>query len=94
MHAVPADLTALAGQVAIVPVQLSWMSHSFTAARQTVLDDAKVQLVVQQKPVTPLFAPRSHDSPGSTNPSPHTPALKVAMAAAQLRDGLSVPSAE
>src|SRR5206468_4191332 len=29
-------------------------------------------------------APWSHDSPGSTKPSPHTPALKVAMAAAQL----------
>jgi len=70
------------------------MSHSFTAARQTVLDGTKVQLAVQQEPVAPLFTPRSHDSPGSTNPSPHTPALNVAMAAAQLRDGLSVPSAE
>src|SRR5207253_2661546 len=94
VQAVPAALTASGGQVALVPVHVSWTSHSFTVARQTVLDGAKVQLVVQQEPAAPLFAPRSHDSPGSTNPSPHTPALNVAMAAAQLRDGLSVPSAE
>ncbi len=36
VHAVPAALTASAGQVALVPVQVSARSHSLTAARHTV----------------------------------------------------------
>src|SRR5438093_13449679 len=53
-----------------------------------------VHVAEQQELDVPFAAPWSHDSPGSTKPSPHTPALKLAMAAAQLRDGFSVPVAE
>src|SRR5207253_3641983 len=41
VHAVPAVLTVSAGQLALVPVQFSAMSHSLTAARHTVLAERK-----------------------------------------------------
>src|SRR5207249_10017102 len=41
VHAVPAGVLASAGQLALVPVQLSPGSHSPAEARQTVLDDLK-----------------------------------------------------
>src|SRR5204863_400443 len=42
VHAVPADVLASAGQLALVPVQFSAGSHSPAESRQTVLDDLKV----------------------------------------------------
>src|SRR5436309_1837528 len=84
------DLTASVGQVALEPVQLSARSHSLSAARHTVAAVTNVHVAVQQEPDWPFWAPRSHCSPASTWPSPHA-ALKVAMEAAQGRDGLSVP---
>src|SRR5438046_10612000 len=36
VHAVPARMTASAGQVVLLPVQVSARSHSLTAARHTV----------------------------------------------------------
>src|SRR5206468_4881579 len=49
-------------------------SHSPAAERQTVLDDANVQLAVQHDPAAPFDAPRSHCSlngaPDCTMPSP------------------------
>jgi len=41
VHAVPVARTVSAGQLALVPVQVSALSHSLTAARQTVLDGWK-----------------------------------------------------
>src|SRR5882724_10737016 len=94
------------GQVALVPSQVSATSQTPADARHTApafpagcVHVAPVPAVtnvhddVQQDPDWPFCAPRSHCSPESTWPSPHA-ALKVAMDAAQLRDGLSVPSAE
>jgi|SRR5579863_3446127 hypothetical protein len=51
-----------------------------TAQFRVVSDDTHVnmQLVSQPMPV-PFFDPRSHSSPGSRTPSPHTPAAHVAL---------------
>src|SRR5438876_986814 len=87
------DRKTSAGQLALVPVQVSAASHTPAEARHVVPAVTNVHDDVQQEPDWPFCAPRSHCSPESTWPSPHA-ALKVAMDAAQLRDGLSVPSAE
>src|SRR5947209_6997948 len=57
VHAVPAALTASAGHVALEPVQLSARSHSFAAARQTVVLGAKRHAAEQQEPAVPFDAP-------------------------------------
>src|SRR5205823_11709624 len=41
VHAVPADVLASAGQLALVPAQFSPGSHSPAEARPTVVDDSK-----------------------------------------------------
>jgi hypothetical protein len=94
VHVVPFALYASAGQVALAPLQVSAKSHSPAEARHCVPEDLNVQVAEQQEPVVPFAAPWSHCSPVSANPSPHIAALNVASAAAQLRDGLNVPSAE
>src|SRR5439155_601181 len=70
VQAVPAALPASAGQVSLVPVQLSARSHSFTAARQTVPLVTKRHDAEQQEPAVPFAAPRSQSSPASTVPLP------------------------
>src|SRR5205823_4930915 len=44
LHAVPDALTVSPGQVALLPGHVSWMSHSFAAARQTNVDNWKASL--------------------------------------------------
>ncbi len=70
VQAVPAALTASAGHVALEPVQLSARSHSFAAARQTVVLGAKRHEAEQQEPAVPFDAPWSQSSPSCTMPSP------------------------
>src|SRR5437899_2769531 len=57
VQAVPAALTASAGHVALEPVQLSARSHSFAAARQTVVLGTKRHAAEQQEPAVPFDAP-------------------------------------
>src|SRR3989442_1129362 len=57
VQAVPAALTASAGHVALEPVQLSARSHSFAAARQTVVLGWKRHEAEQQEPAVPFDAP-------------------------------------
>src|SRR5437879_4726380 len=45
---VPAGFTVSVGQMELVPEHVSAMSHSLTAARHTVPEDANVQELVQQ----------------------------------------------
>jgi len=90
---VPTGLSASGGHVSLDPVHVSAGSHPPVEARHVVAAVANVHVAVQQEPDWPFWAPRSHCSPASTWPSPHA-ALKVAMDAAQLRDGFNVPSAE
>src|SRR5438552_14198967 len=77
-----AVLFASAGQVPLEPVQVSCRSQTPAAARQSVPAASNWQLEEQQSPFARF--PSSHCSAASTVPSPHTPAGKVTMAAAQL----------
>src|SRR5205809_813729 len=55
--AVPAALTVSAGHVALEPVQLSATSHSFAAARQTVVLGWKRHEAEQHEPAVPFDGP-------------------------------------
>ena len=89
----PAGLSASGGHVSLDPVHVSAGSHAPVEARHVVAAVANVHVAVQQEPDWPFWAPRSHCSPESTWPSPQA-ARKVAMDAAQLRDGFNMPPAE
>ncbi len=56
VHAVPAALTASAGQLPLLPGQVSARSHSFVAARQTVAAGTKRHAAEQQEPGVPFEA--------------------------------------
>src|SRR5206468_2303037 len=92
-HGVPA-VPARCGQrgLLVLPLHVA-VVQALRSSVQAVAAVANVHVAVQQEPDWPFWAPRSHCSPASTWPSPHA-ALKVAMEAAQGRDGLSVPPAE
>src|SRR5437899_3056460 len=66
VHGVPLATKASLGQVVPVPVQLSATSHSFAAARQTVVLGTKRHAAEQQEPAVPFDAPWSQSSPAST----------------------------
>ena len=57
VQAVPAALTVSAGHVALEPVQLSATSHSFAAARQTVVLGWKRHEAEQHEPAVPFDGP-------------------------------------
>ena len=57
VHAVPDGCFASAGQLPLVPLQVSATSQTSAAARQVVPAALNVQLVVQHEPAVPLAAP-------------------------------------
>src|SRR5437763_120112 len=69
VHAVPAALTASAGQVVLVPVQVSARSHSLTAARHTA-PAFPTGCVQGAAPVLPLHASVVQALPSSVHAVP------------------------
>src|SRR2546428_13254478 len=67
VQAVPAALTTLAGQVVLVPVQLSARSHSLTAARHTV---PALPAGCWQRALLPLQVSVVHTLPSSVQAVP------------------------
>src|SRR5439155_2048038 len=75
-HTVPAGLMASAGQVVLVPVQVSVVSHRSTAARHTV-PAFPAACVHAGAPTVPLHTAIVHTLPSSVQPVPASLAVSA-----------------
>src|SRR4029453_14295 len=71
-HSRPRGWKPSTGQSPLAPLQVSVTSQDATAGRQIACSVLNSQSVVQHEDAEPLAPARSHCSPPSTTPSPHT----------------------